>query len=562
MRNLQNIFTDFTDEDLRALMKTKPKEPSKRRQHNNTEAVKNQWAKYDIAFKEWNENHQWKNENNIKNEDIKQELIRREEERLNLETESTQPNFSEEEIEKMNPEEQQQLTYDEPEQQQQQPPPTNTPRFSKFQTQPSPYTRKQRMTAEEFKAYQEQNPKQPRKLPGQSPYKKSSTLIKRAGIPQYQPTKFKAQDIQTYGTGKGIQDIRVPVGRLQKKRPTRWNKEDYDPLMDLVLNRKKAIRPFNIYTKEQARKYAEPRGYQYNADEDLDGDGINDVIIYNRAGEPVIVNGYGLTNSQYPYKKAYYEGGQMVDLDADGTLDTKGTYKQFLKGKWGYQAPNQPWEDALIYEEEPEEIKRYARAGYDRLSAPRTSLSIFQAFMKMYSKTLNKALQDMGIRDITKAIKPIQILNLMYIRFVVMEYAAERGMTIQQVYENNKTKNGKADFRAWFANEVQTKGDLNEADIRQQFLETDFAGTGYGILEYLGQDFVSRDYGHGTGGLLNLINVIKQLNQEKSNATYNQQEHINLQQLLSDAKIELENATANIKERYDEAVKIVKGEIQ
>ena len=43
------------------------------------------------------------------------------------------------------------------------------------------------------------------------------------------------------------------------------------------------------------------------SDKDFNGDAVNDVVLFNKNGDPVIINGFGLASSEYPYRKSFYE---------------------------------------------------------------------------------------------------------------------------------------------------------------------------------------------------------------------------------------------------------------
>ena len=437
---------------------------------------------------------------------------------------------------------------------------------------PQPPNTPPSMKGKKFQKFTYQSPgynpdtKKPQPVYGPSKYRqyedkfespKTSKAYRRSAIPE---SKVRhATDIDeliNYGQQHGISDIRKP-GLHGKVRKTGWSKSAYNPLMDIVLNQKKAIVPYNIYTEEQARAYAEPRGYQYQHDVDLDGDGINDVIVYNKAGEPIIVNGYGLAESLYPYKKDYHEGFRLVDTDGNGTRDTKGSFNQYLRGKWGYVQPNNPYEDATIYAEEPPKIREYGMAGYKRIAPPRTQLSPYQIFMKVQSGPLGEVLREMDISIITKVVKVIHLIGLMYSRFVLLEYAGNLNQTVKEVKETIKSKNGKLQFRDWYMQ--YTNGASIPKEAIREFLEGTIIDE-VPLLEYLCFDFNSATYGQGLGGILQLLKTIEGMKTINYEAKLNGEEHRKLLKLRSDSIVELENATENIKRRVRMAKSEIEGE--
>ena len=89
----------------------------------------------------------------------------------------------------------------------------------------------------------------------------------------------------------------------------RKQKEDvegiYDKLIDIILNAKKDIKFHrSCETIDGAKRYADARGLRAK-EYDLNNDGIDDVIVYNSAGKPIMVNGYSVTPSELPYRQEY-----------------------------------------------------------------------------------------------------------------------------------------------------------------------------------------------------------------------------------------------------------------
>lgn len=59
--------------------------------------------------------------------------------------------------------------------------------------------------------------------------------------------------------------------------------------------------------RASAMDYARRRNLVLGPDEDIDNDQINDVVLYDYQGNPVIVNGYELVPSERPYRMTYQE---------------------------------------------------------------------------------------------------------------------------------------------------------------------------------------------------------------------------------------------------------------
>ena len=69
---------------------------------------------------------------------------------------------------------------------------------------------------------------------------------------------------------------------------------------DIVLNNKKDIKLHkSAETRTNAAKFARQHNLLLGPNEDINGDGINDVALYDKKGNPVLINGYGVTPSEY-----------------------------------------------------------------------------------------------------------------------------------------------------------------------------------------------------------------------------------------------------------------------
>ena len=323
-----------------------------------------------------------------------------------------------------------------------------------------------------------------------------------------QPKQRKAVQKKYSVSGMKIPDAPgYKVNRITgKKYDPKYDDDLYDSLVNIVLNHKKDIRPFNIYTEEQARAYAEPRGLTVSM-KDLDGDGINDVTLYNKNGQPVIINGYGLTESQYPYRHDYHKGNRIVDYDGDGIPDARGSYRDYLKSKWHYVQADSPWDDNMVSKEPDGTVKFYKESGYAGVRKPSKQLSPYQIFMKINSPVLKQTLSDMGLDGIQKVLKPMQIINLLYIFFVITHYGKTELNT--DSYSNIKAAiakgRGKKEFRNWFVRVVKQWGPVSSDDIVTMLQSP--VNTGDGQINVL--DYIFQDYPEGVAGTVKIAQQLK-----------------------------------------------------
>ena len=112
-------------------------------------------------------------------------------------------------------------------------------------------------------------------------------------------------------------DIRQPrrraggVGRERQFQRLNYDlqaRQPYQSLADVVLGANQDVKFHRTLTdRTLATKYAKDHRLRLGEDKDYNEDGINDVILFNKFGDPVVINGYALANTEYPYRKAFYE---------------------------------------------------------------------------------------------------------------------------------------------------------------------------------------------------------------------------------------------------------------
>ena len=77
---------------------------------------------------------------------------------------------------------------------------------------------------------------------------------------------------------------------------------------ELVLNKKKDIKFHrSAENRTGAARYATQHNLLLGPDEDINGDGINDVVLYKKDGTPVMINGYTFKESETPYRNLFNE---------------------------------------------------------------------------------------------------------------------------------------------------------------------------------------------------------------------------------------------------------------
>ena len=143
-----------------------------------------------------------------------------------------------------------------------------------------------------------------------------------------------------------------PIVRLDENGNPIEKKEPFgkhmDKIMPAVLSGRQDIRRIdNAQSVVGAQRWVDKHGFHdmYTVtNDDVDNDGIPDIIVKNKKGDPIIVNGYTTVDSTYPYRYKYYTAYPTAE-------DRKG----YGKGFKGYV--NDMWDP--VYDENGMKITQY-----------------------------------------------------------------------------------------------------------------------------------------------------------------------------------------------------------
>ena len=215
----------------------------------------------------------------------------------------------------------------------------------------------------------------------------------------------------------------------------------YDSLINVILNHKKEIKKVPAaMTLEGATRYAKSLGNGYRATSiDLnpyDGLDEDEIVVFNKAGLPVVINGYKLANSDFAYRNAYLT---QYPKGMDPKTKTKKSYQDWLDEQWGYKPPANPWEEATIANEKVDMFDKFYGQGYAQKMPRKKTLTPNQIFAKLWSAALKNFYANIDalvtddalktkLKVAKRLIRPIHLQQLAFlVLFDVVQYNVERG---------------------------------------------------------------------------------------------------------------------------------------
>ena len=185
----------------------------------------------------------------------------------------------------------------------------------------------------------------------------------------------------------------------------------YKSLADIVLGGNKDVKFHRSLTsRANAQKYADKNRLSLGPDADFNADGVNDVVLFDRFHNPVVINGFALANSEYPYKKAFYEanpkksdqiraggyGNWLKDYIPDHEADISAWGSQGFKKK-SVSKKELSFRDYLNAGIKDNIVMMMERAGLPSpvVSLIRSLLPWFQIFSILYDNFITDKLIDM-----------------------------------------------------------------------------------------------------------------------------------------------------------------------
>ena len=176
----------------------------------------------------------------------------------------------------------------------------------------------------------------------------------------------------------------------KKEKKQKIGKFGMDQLTEIVLNLNQDVKQIkDAQSLAGARAWVQKHGPElyHVEDTDINGDNIPDIIVKNKEGHNVIVNGYTTGESTYPYRYSYYT--QFPTSDARKQARQNGeTFREYIKGlynpqydDYGINIQRDPNGNPVFAAQEGLELEnKIKRSGYTKIIRPKDKTP-YQAFV-------------------------------------------------------------------------------------------------------------------------------------------------------------------------------------
>ena len=279
-----------------------------------------------------------------------------------------------------------------------------------------------------------------------------------------------------------------------------------DSMLNIILTHKKEIQKvpqFSSVKSSNAWLQRHPNSGLRVQEKDLDGDGSREVVLYNKAGQPVIVNGYKLRANDYPVRRAYWSN-HPDPIDREGV-----NYKHWAQ-EYVYDVtpdPKNEWIRDVAISKKGQRIKDW---GYRLPVAPVKRDSPYSIFCKFAKNFVNEYLNsedfaaklkaspeaesqatDANVKFVKKLISPLTIYRMLYLKLIERYYFYHlKSMNVLKTYKEFESykKNHKNAFFDWFMTNYMV-GDKKEG-LRKDRLDANIIATEFvnGALNIDGSD--------------------------------------------------------------------------
>lgn len=212
---------------------------------------------------------------------------------------------------------------------------------------------------------------------------------------------------------------------------------------ETVLNHKKDIK-FHRTAENRvgAQKYADQHNLLLGPDEDINGDGINDVVLYKKDGTPVMINGYTFKDSEMPYRNEFYARNPSKAARA-----RVGGYNGFMKAFRSDEAELNQFVDAH---------PGYAKKKVYRERPPSTYQNITKRIRENLKTGLEMINEQLGneYNWIISRFPYMKAINTLYVDYIIYQLWNRLGPLKEEIRRESSTPNGRYEL---FKSQLKTK---------------------------------------------------------------------------------------------------------
>ena len=320
-------------------------------------------------------------------------------------------------------------------------------------------------------------------------------------------------------------------------------------MIDIILKHKKEITKIpSATTLKGAQAWVAKRpnaGFRV-AYTDIGGDPEKEVVVYDKAGRPFMINGYKMKPSDYGLRKAYYENNPTAEDRAGNPMRAWATdYAWESK-----EDDNNKWNRTVRKTDNFDKMKAW---GFRMPTKPKTEISPYAIFSKLVAPMVKDVLKDAEFRAkivagfgqpaedfgdscmefLGKILSPISYYRYLYMRLVEQKYffSLKQSPETRQKVQNYVQfkafcKKNKATFRKWFIDNIligPKKEQFKSAWVSTEIikdalikddLQVDGSDLQDGFIQMIGQEniqeesILTRNKDDGTEDPVSFINLL------------------------------------------------------
>ena len=253
------------------------------------------------------------------------------------------------------------------------------------------------------------------------------------------------EDPRTYSDYRTEADVR-PEGKRGQAYGDK-TKNLYDSMINMIVNHKMELQKIPQCSSEAgAQAWATKRGLRAGT-QDFDGDGIQEIVVYNKAGQPMIINGYKPKASDFAMRNAYWTENNTYEKRLDA-----GPMREWISNK-AYDVKeheDNPWKRTITTTEWGSKLKEF---GYKMPTKPKKQFSVFSVFSKLIAPYVRRFFENGALVRLLgdesgpscatllkKIISPISMYRMLFMKCVERYYFYHLMHTNDKVYADTYDK--------------------------------------------------------------------------------------------------------------------------